>query len=298
VSKAAAAEETAFDPGLRASGIVLGLLLLAYFFVPIGEESAFLWERIQPGSLSDLHFMRWLYPAGMGLLLLILGLLPLPASVRGSLCAALGMAPLVYFIVQAWVIVPQLEPFLIVGKGPAALESFRGDLVWRSQVLAAAVFLLPFAHFLRARRRRSAVPRILVGLGAVGILGVYLFPLDTVILDGLARVPVVALYETLRGGETLGWVLGGLWVFPLSLGVLSFTTFAGTRSAGGGNIWATLFLVWIPLVFTVTILVGITRGLSPAVLLEAGRLLVYSFCCQFFVAYGLGHVFPEESRRS
>jgi hypothetical protein len=272
-------------------------LLLAYFFIPVGEEQVFLWERIQHGSLSDLHFMRWLYPAGMGLLLVILGLIPLPASVRGSLYAALGVAPLVYFIVQAKALVPGFEPFVTAGKIPAALEGARGDLVWRSQVLAGALFLLPFAHFLRARRWRSVAARLLVGLGAAGLLCIYLLPLDVAALEGVGRLPVVALFEGLRGGDVPGYVMGALVALPLLLGMFSFMAFAGTRSAGGGDVLATLFLVWVPLVFAAPIVIGVIRGASPAVLLEAGRLLVYSFCCQFFVAYGFVHVFPETARR-
>lgn len=286
-----------FDRGLRLTGIVLGTLLFGYFFVPVGPEYTFLWDKLREGRLSDVHFMHWIYPTGMGLLLILLGLIPLPAALRGILCAALGIAPFLYVVAQAGPLLRGFDPGKLAGH--IARDAIgAADLTWRAQALAGGLFVLPFALYLRARRWSSIVARILVAVGIAGMLALYLYPLSSPALEGVSRIPAVAMFERLGGLGTMAYVASGLLAFPLLLALLSFAAFAGSGSSGGGNLLGTLFLLWAPLAIAMGIVRGAMGGAHPSGLLELGRLLIFGFACQFFVVYGLVHLFPARRPRS
>lgn len=293
-----------FDKGLRVTGFVLGLLLLAYFFVPVCEQGTvlcakgqFLWERLRAGALDDAGFMLWIYPAGMGLLLIILGLIPLPAAVRGAMYAAFGAAPFLYLVAKGRLIADGANLGTYLSNVTTGLDIAAKEISWRMLVLAGTLFVLPFGHYLRARRWDSIAARILVALGIAGLLAAYLYPLALPGLSGAGKLPVVAAFEGVRGGSPMGYVVASLIVLPVLFALFSFGAFASSSSSGGGNFLGTLFLLWVPLAFVGYIVHGAVRGAPPVTLLSAGRLLVFSFCCQFFVVYGLVHLFPARRPR-
>jgi hypothetical protein len=292
-----ATSDPGFDRGLRLTGIVLGILLVGYFFVPVGPEYTFLWDKLREGRLSDVHFMHWIYPTGMGLLLVLLGLIPLPAALRGVLYAALGIAPFFYVVAQAGPLLRGFDPGALVGRvtGDALVAA---DLTWRAQAFAGGIFVLPFALYLRARRWDSIVARILVAAGIAGMLALYLYPITSPTLEGVSRLPAVAMFERIEGLGAMAYVASGLLAFPLLLAALSFAAFAGSGSSGGGNLLGTLFLLWAPLAIATGIVRGAMGGAHPSSLLELGRLLIFGFACQFFVVYGLVHLFPARRPRS
>jgi hypothetical protein len=277
-------------------GFLLGGLLLAYFFVPVGREHAFLWEKLLQGQVSDIGFMRWIYPAGMGLLLVLLGLLPLPTGVRGALYATLALPPVAFVAVKAPEVLERLRTAdleSVLGASAASGVGLSSDeILWRTGVLGGALLLLPFALFLRARKWDSIVARLLVAIGVAGVLAAYLWPFDRLSLAGGDRLPVVGLFTGTGRSGPLGYAVAGYLALPLLFALFSAAAFAGKHTAGMGSALGTLFLLWLPVALIAYIVYGAVRGAHPAALIEVGRLLVYGFACQIFVVYGLVHLFP------
>jgi hypothetical protein len=280
-SAPSSAEPVRSDGRLRLASVVLGLLLIGFLFAPVGRDESFVWDILRAAPLSATAFLRWLYPAAMGTLLVIFAFAPLPARFRAAASALLALVPLVFFLVEAADLFGDGRAAAALGVSEANLAGAGDGVPWRLQIFAIVLVLQPFALFVRARSRASVLARVLVGVGIAGLLAIFLYP-----LGGLERENALPLVALLGAGASLGYVASAILVCPFVFALLSLGAFAPSRS-GGGLIVGNLFLAWIPLFAVAYVLQGAHPGAWAENPVEVVRILAFAFVCQFFLVHGL-----------
>jgi hypothetical protein len=287
VAPSEAVPEQARDgAGLRALGIVTGVVLAGSFFLPVGPGRQFAWELAAESAISDLFFLRWIYPAGMGVLLVLFALLPLPARMRGALYALLGLTPFACALVRGELLADALV-FDLLEPASEARQAAVHALSWRVQALGGAVLVLTFGHLLRARRWDFLLARVAIGAGILGVLAAQLVPLSS----EAEAFPPRALFAALASRGALGAALGAVILLPGLYALLSFASFAGNRSSRGGKTLAVLFLSWIPGAGAVYLVQAALRGAPVEHIVEISRLAVYALACQLAAGFGLAWIF-------
>lgn len=197
---------------LRLMMFLWGAALLAVFAMPLTSSPlAFNWNLILNGEgtarLPPLTF------AAVGLLSAIIAGIPMQPAARGLIAVVLGLAGIVV-------------PVALVGVPPwQTLSSMIGTLV-----------LVP-GLFVRSEYRGSLVPRILVTLGAIGILLPFVLPQG-------GAIPLVTLFKALIDVPGSAKAGPALAFGEITIVVMSLLAWLPAPVTGAAKLWAWLLILW------------------------------------------------------
>lgn len=200
-----------------------------------------------------------LYLALAGVVLLLAAVLPLPYTVRGALAAALGIAPLVFMLID-W------------------------QFDWRRSVTLVAMVLVPAALLHRARHSKTIFARVVIALGIGALLAPLLVPFGGVIpakqlLTGLQMGPFYQLAPRLY--PLVVALLCLLCLLPLLL----------PRRTGLARLWALALLVYLPVQAWLEVAVSVSsvsEAISSRLTTLTHGLTVFIFLT--ITAVGLAHI--------
>lgn len=271
--------EVPFEPwagSLRIWMMVLGVLLVGCVVAPWSVapgEVLFSWTRIGDARVPLYVRLTPVLIGGTGLVAVLFGALPVPVVFRAVVAMLLGLGPLAYFELHG-------------GVAPAAPEGF-ARLDWRLAAGLAAATALVAALLVRSRYHDSLIARVLVTLGAGGILALGLVPdAGLNVVDGLRTIDWANVDPTLL-------------VRPLHVVVAALALLAWLPTARCGAlvwIWLTLPL---PLVGS---LLSLVEAPDPGARL-AGTLaslvyLPFALCAWMtFASYGLASLIGKRLER-
>jgi hypothetical protein len=209
---------------LRLLMFVSGVGLLVVFATPLqtSPDLVFYWNLILHGEGTAR--LPPLMLAAVGVLGMIVAGIPMQPAARGLIAAVLGLAGVIV---------------------PLALT---GVPEWQVQSLMIGTSLLVIGLVVRSQYRDAAAPRVLVTLGALGVLAPFAVPQH-------GAIPLIALVKQLievPGIDKLGPALAlGL----TAVVVLSLLTWLPGPVTGGALAWAWLVILW-PLIGHVVDLVA------------------------------------------
>lgn len=216
--------------------MVFGIGLLVAFVAPWSiSPTSFSWTKI--GDASTYDKVRRVLILGTGVLALVFAFLPLSTSGRGIAAAALGAVALTYVAVGG----PKFQ--------------------WQSLVQAVAPFLLVGGLLVRSQYKNSMLARILVTIGALGVIAVFLIPAG-------GKVPLVGQLKAIGSVPGKAKPEAFMNVVPFFLAVLSLIAWvpAPSTAAGTGIAWAWIVLPivagLIHIIALPSIGTGIKTGLS------------------------------------
>ena len=265
---------------LRLVMFVFGGLLLAAFAVPLKTDPlVFNWDVIINGSGTAK--LGPLLIAAVGLVSILIAAIPMTSAPRGVLAAIIGLAG-------------GLVPMLADGMPEWPVLS----------TLVGLIFLIP-GLLVRSEYRDAALPRILVTVGAIGVLLPFLVPMH-------GQIGIVALFQALIDTPGSMRVIIGLEVGLLLIVVLSLLAWLPAPSSGGAKLFAWLLIVWGAIVLIGGLLVSGSIGdvisSSPYTAVswisggglgdggKEGAAMLLGFPCAYgaLIGYGLATVFGKQ----
>jgi len=197
---------------LRLVMFVFGGLLLAAFAVPLKTDPlVFNWDVIINGSGTDK--LGPLLIAAVGLVSILIAAIPMTSAPRGVLAAIIGLAG-------------GLVPMLAGGMPEWPVLS----------MLVGLIFLIP-GLLVRSEYRDASLPRILVTVGAIGVLLPFLVPMH-------GEVGIVFLFQALIDAPGGMKVIVGLELAMLVIVVLSLLAWLPAPASGGAKLFAWLLIIW------------------------------------------------------
>jgi hypothetical protein len=214
--------------GLQLVLIIFGVLLLAAFVTPVNtqRETLFWWDALD--DLDGKYKLMPIFLAGAGLLGVLLGSIPLPASGRAIAATVLGVTPLVY---ASLLINPEAE--------------------WQYIASAAGMFLIPAGLLLRASVPSSMLGRALTTVGALAILAAWLVPVHD-------KVPIQAALDVLDSEAKAG--VKAAAVAPLLYPVLALVSLLVWLPGPGGGGAKAIAWLWIVSAIVVHFTILIAAG--------------------------------------
>lgn len=237
-SKALAEDIHPTEPGraeMRLAAAVGGGLLAALWAIPTSlSPLVFSWQAT--GTLTGAAKVFAFYTPAAGVVLLLLGLLPVPYRVRALGALVLGMVPVIA---------------AVGGLGP--LEATRG---WPGALISVGMILLPGALVHRANYRASVLARVLVALGLLLVLAWMFVPRGSGFLPALL------------GGfsSSRGIVQSVVMIASLFLVVASLLAFMPSTTTGGCGKTGRLLLFVRPALAAAAAIAGGTAGSAPLAL--------------------------------
>lgn len=220
---------------LRLMMFLWGVALLVAFAMPLqtSPDVLFNWKLVldAPGTAK----IPLLMIAAVGLLSVIVAAIPMASVARGMIAALLGLAGV-------------FVPIALVGLPP-----------WRLLSTLIGMLLLVPSLLVRNEYRGAMLPRILVTLGAIGILAPFLVP------EGGA-IPLVAMIKQVIDTQGDARILAALEPGLIAVVVLSLLAWLPAPATGGAKLWAWLVIGW-GLIMHVTGLV--LRGNIPDAITKA-----------------------------
>jgi hypothetical protein len=214
---------------LRVLMALWGAALLIAFAAPLrtSPDLVFSWDQIL--RADGAARLPPLTLAAVGLLSLIMAGVPMQPAVRGLIAAILGLAGIAL-------------PIALVGLPP-----------WQPlSAMIGALFLIP-GLVVRSQYRTAAVPRLLVTIGALGLLLPHVLPQS-------GAIPLVGTFKALIDRQ------GALKVGPaLDLGlvtvvVMSLLAWLPSPVTGASGLWAWLLILWGLIAQVATLLVAGNLG--------------------------------------
>jgi hypothetical protein len=199
--------------------------LLVAFATPLttNPKLTFHWNTLIEGA--GIARLPILMIAAVGLLSLIVAAIPMQSTPRGLIAALLGLAGIAV-------------PIALVGMPPwQALSSMIGALV-----------LVP-GLLVREEYRHATLPRILVTVGAIGVLLPFLVPQG-------GAIPLVAVFKTLFDHAGAGKVAPILALALIVIVVMSLLAWLPAPVSGGAKVWAWLLILWALIVHVTLLIVG------------------------------------------
>jgi hypothetical protein len=197
---------------LRLLMFVWGVGLLAVFATPLTTAPlTFRWDEVLHGD--GLARLPPLMFAAVGLLGMIVAAIPMPPAARGFLAAILGLAGIAV-------------PIALVGVP-----------TWQQLTPMIGALILITGLILRAAYRDSLFARLLVTLGAIGMLVLYLLPQG-------GAIPLVSLFKTLIDQPGTAKILPALQLAQISIVVMSLLAWLPAPITGGAMQWAWLLILW------------------------------------------------------
>jgi hypothetical protein len=198
---------------LRMMMFLWGVALLVAFATPLttSPELTFNWQVVM--NAQGTAKLPLLIVAAVGLLSVLIAAIPMPSSARGLLATLLGLGGVAV-------------PIALVGVPP-----------WRPLASLAGMLLLVPALVLRGEYRSSLLPRLMVTLGAAGILAPFLVP------DG-GTIPLVNVIKGLIELPGTQKVVPALTLGLIVVVVMSLLAWLPAPVTGGAHIWAWLLILW------------------------------------------------------
>jgi hypothetical protein len=210
---------------LRLMMFVWGGGLLAACATPLrtSPDLLFNWDLVLDSSGTAR--LPLLTVAAVGLLSVSVAAIPMPPAARGSIATLFGLAGILV---------------------PIAL----GDMPpWLLLVSMLGMLLLVPSLLVRNEYRDAVVPRILVTLGAAGVLLPYLLPQD-------GAIPLVSALMALIDTPGSGKVVPALTLGLITIAVMSLLAWLPAPVTGAAAIWAWLLILWPLIVHVAQLLLG------------------------------------------
>jgi hypothetical protein len=209
---------------LRLMMFVWGVALLAAFATPLHTSPAmvFQWNLILDGQGTAR--LPPLLLAAIGLLSVIVAGIPMPPPARGLIAAVLGLAGVVV-------------PIALVGMPP-----------WQLLTAMAGTLVLVPGLLVRSEYRDAALPRILVTLGALGILMPFLLPQG-------GAIPLVNVFKGLVDLPGVQKIAPVLALSSIVIVVLSLLAWLPAPATGAATLWAWLLILWALIVHVTELVV-------------------------------------------
>jgi hypothetical protein len=210
---------------LRLMMFLWGVALLAVFATPLrtAPELLFNWNLILDGAgtarLPPLLFVA------IGFLSVVIAAIPMPPAARGFIAAILGLAGVAV-------------PIALVGVPP-----------WQILISMIGILLLVPGLIIRAEYRDAILPRLLVTLGALGILVPYLLPQD-------GAIPLVSLFKELIELPGTQKVVPALALGQITIVVMALLAWLPAPITGGAMLWAWLLILWTLVIHVALLLLG------------------------------------------
>jgi hypothetical protein len=249
--------------------LVFGVLLVACFVAPWavgGETTVFAWSILSakaPLAAKLLPIML----AATGAIAVALGTLKLSGSTRAFAATGLGLAPILFQIIQS-------------------------DISWQSLATVIGGLVLVTGLILRSRYFESQLSRILVTLGVLLLLAVYLVPVG-------GALPIKGLFTQLADLPGKAKVIPIVsQLIPLVLALLALVAWLAKPSRVGTHILAWTVLFWglaasvTTLLLSEDIVASLKGGLSVFFYLPLAQAAWMSLAC-FGIAGVIGDQFES-----
>lgn len=210
---------------LRLMMFVWGVALLAAFATPLqtSPDLLFNWKLILDGEGTAR--LPPLMLAAIGLLSVIVAAIPMQPAPRGLIAALLGLAGIAV-------------PIALVGVPP-----------WQALVAVIGMLLLVPSLLVRNEYRGSLVARLLVTLGAIGVL------LPSLLPQGGA-IPLVNIVKTLIDVPGSAKIGPGLELGLITVVVISLLAWLPAPVTGAAKLWAWFLILWALIVHAALIVTG------------------------------------------
>jgi len=214
---------------LRQMMFLWGVALLVVFATPLetSPKLVFYWTLILESAGTAR--LPPLTLAAVGLLSMTVAGIPMQPAARGLLAAVLGLAGI-------------LVPVILVGLPP-----------WQPLLVMIGTIVIIPGLLLRSEYRDAALPRILVTIGALGVLLPHLVPDH----GAIPLVGIVKALVELPGAQkiTQAFALGQVFI-----AVMSLLAWLPSPVTGGATLWAWLLILWALVMKLALILVGGNLG--------------------------------------
>lgn len=210
---------------LRLMMFVSGVALLVAFATPLQTKPDLLfnWKLVLDGAGTAR--LPPLMLAAVGLLSLIVAGIPMQQTPRGLIAALLGLAGIAV-------------PIALIGMPP-----------WQALCSMFGVLVLVPSLLVRHEYRHAALPRILVTVGALGILLPVLLPQG-------GAIPLVAVFKGLIDRPGLEKLQPALALALVVLVVMSLLAWLPAPVSGGAKVWAWLVILWALIVHLTMLVAG------------------------------------------
>jgi len=189
----------------------------------------FPWNTVLDGVGTE-RLPPLMLPA-IGLLGVVLAIAPMPSAARGAIAASLGLAGIC---------------------APMALADMPS---WQELAPLAGTLVLVPALLVRAEYRDSILPRLLVTLGAAGILLPLVLPQD-------GTIPLVRVFKELIDLPDASKIEPAVTLGAVTLAVVSLLAWLPAPASGGARLWAWLLILWA--LFSQTAHVAVAGGVLDA----------------------------------
>jgi hypothetical protein len=198
---------------LRLMMFLWGVALLAAFATPlrISPDLQFQWNLILDGE--GMARLPPLMLAALGLLSVVVAAIPMPPVARGVIATLLGLAGIAV-------------PIALAGVPP-----------WLALVSMIGMLLLVPSLLVRNEYRDALVPRVLVTLGAIGILLPFLLPQG-------GAIPLVNVFKQLIDLPGSAKVGPALELGLITIVVMSLLAWLPSPISGGAVLWSWLLMLW------------------------------------------------------
>lgn len=198
---------------LRLMMFLWGFALLAAFATPLhtSPHLLFNWNLVLDGEGTAR--LPPLMLAAVGLLSVIVAIIPMQPAARGFIAALLGLAGIGV-------------PIALVGVPP-----------WQLLISMIGVLVLVPSLLVRNAYRYAVIPRLLVTLGAIGILLPFLLPQD-------GAIPLVNLFKRLIDLPGAAKVGAALELGLITVVVMSLLAWLPAPVTGAATVWAWLLILW------------------------------------------------------
>jgi hypothetical protein len=218
--------------GLRAWMFLGGLALLAAFAVPLrtSPDAQFNWNLILDGQGTAR--LPPLMLAAVGFLSLVLAVIPMPVAPRGLIALVLGLGGIAV-------------PIALVGVPP-----------WQALAPMIGVVILVPALLVRSEYRDATGARLLVTLGAIGILLPFLVPQNE-------AIPLVSVFKRLIDLPGTQKVEPALALAQITIVVMALLAWLPAPVTGGAKVWAWLLILWALILHAIHL--GLAGGIGAAV---------------------------------
>jgi hypothetical protein len=203
-----------WQDSVRAMMFLWGLALLAAFCTPLATspELVFQWATVLHGE--GIARLPPLLIGAIGLLSIILAVIPMPTAPRGLIATLLALAGIGV-------------PIALAGNVPQ----------WQLLApLVGMVLLLP-GLLIRSEYRDALLPRLLVTLGAAGVLAPTLIPQNN-------AIPLVSVFKELIEQPGLQKIEPALALGMVFVVVMSLLAWLPSPATGAAKLWAWLLILW------------------------------------------------------
>ncbi len=254
---------------LRLMMFLWGVALLVAFAAPLHTSPlSFNWTLILDGEGTAR--LPPLLLAAIGLLSVALAAIPMPPVARGGIAALLGLA------------------------GIAVPLALTGLPAWQLLTPMVGVVLLVPSLLVRNEYRDAMIPRILVTLGAIGVLLPSLLPQH-------GAIPLVSTFKDLIDQPGTAKIPQALSLGLIFIVVMSLLVWLPAPVTGAAKLWAWLLILWAFITHVTLLVIGgnlveviVSTPNTTAIAWVAGEGAVLGSAYLVLVGYGLASVVGKQ----